>query len=83
MFRTYVCQLSFVETLANVDLEVLLVPPPGVELQLEEVDFGVLRVCLVVVVRVFPLPLRAQALDHIFVVVAYVDVTSLKKNQSY
>ena len=42
-----------------------------------------LRVCLVVIVRVFPLSLRTQTLNDIFVVVADVYVTSLKKIDAY
>ena len=55
--KTYVCKLRLVESLPDVNFEVLLVSPQGVQLELEEVDLRVLAmesliVALVAVIQV-------------------------------
>ena len=60
----------------------LLVSSQGVDLQLVEVDLGVLAVRLGgVVLRVLPFPLRPQALNDVLVEIANVNVTGLKETE--
>lgn len=75
MSHQAVCQLSFVETRATWNFELLLVTPKSVHLQLVEIDVGMLGVCFArVILRVLPSPLCSHTLNEIFVVITNIDM---------